>query len=83
MELEFQFLVSILSPSGEEGYAAFHEMTFALGLSFCYFSRTCGVLVRRTIAALASSPHKSAILNVFGLIMIETNPASLFQSCSE
>ena len=37
-----------------------------VGLSFCYFKRTCRV------KALTSSPHPSTILNVFSLIMIET-----------
>ena len=39
-------------------------------LSLCYFTRACGVLRPCTILALASSPRPSAILNVFGLIMI-------------
>ena len=47
-------------------------------LSFCYFTRTCGVLRPRTIWALASSPHPSAILNVFGLIMVETTSRGCF-----
>ena len=45
--------------------------------------RACGVLRPCTILALASSPRPSAILNVFGLIMIVTTYAPLFQPCSE
>ena len=48
------------------------------GLSFCYFARICGVLHPRIIWALTSSPHPSAILNVFGLIMIETTSRGCF-----
>ena len=43
-----------------------------VGLSFCYFTRTCVALPYRTIWALAFSLYPSAILNMFGLIMIET-----------
>ena len=40
-------------------------------LSFSYFTRTCGVLRPYTIWELASSLYPSAILNVFGLMMIK------------
>ena len=43
-----------------------------VGLSFCYYTRNCTVLRPRITWAYASCPHSSAILNVFGLIMIET-----------
>ena len=43
------------------------------GLSFCYFTRICGVLRTCSIWALTSSPHPLAILNVLGLIIIEIN----------
>ena len=49
-----------------------------VGLSFCYFTGTCRVLLPRTVWALASSPHQSAILNVYGLIMIETTSRGSF-----
>ena len=47
-----------------------------VGLSFCYFTGTCGI--PRTTWALASSPHQSAILNMYGLIMIETTSQGSF-----
>ena len=46
----------------------------ACWIEFLLFHKTCGVLRPRTIWALASSPHPSDILNVFGLIIIETTP---------
>ena len=47
-------------------------------LSFLCFIRASGVLRPCTVWALASSPHPSAILNVFGLIMIETTSQGCF-----
>ena len=49
-----------------------------VGLSFCYYTRTCAALRPRTIWSYASSPHPSAILNVFGLIMIQTTSRDCF-----
>ena len=54
------------------------QLTALDGMSFSYFTRTCGLLQPRTIWALASSPHPSAILNVFGLIVIETTSRGCF-----
>ena len=58
-------------------YKIFHfrqaqQFIALVALSFCCFTRTCGALCPRSIWALTSSPHPSAVLTVFGLIMIDT-----------
>ena len=53
-----------------------------VGLSFCYFTWTCGVLCPRAIWALASSLYSSAILNVFGVSMIEATLRGCFNHVS-
>ena len=49
-----------------------------VGLSFCYFTRTGGALRPCTILQESLVAHPSAILNVFGLIMIEITSRGCF-----